>query len=488
MLKLRSLGILLMLFWIASCTEENLGVTFVTTEEVLFASGDQVRLLGRVISDQDVQVQDHGFYLAEDEAFSSPQIISLGEKSGPGRFIGEVSGLKVGTIYFAKSFMELSGEMIFGNSLELSTLEPAVKSFSPEFAAVGEELIIEGRNFGEDTRVFFGDQEAQVLENTLQSKLLVRVPNPGDEAQVPIRVQVQDREVSSPTLFEYQIGTYELISTYPQEIKLYDNVFFQNGPNEFYIGLGSERRLSFINGFQKFDAASSSWESVQFPGSSRSFAFFTDRYIGGGLSQLGSNPFVFDPTFWKFESGQFIQKPDLPFLTRDALAFEFEEDLYVLGSNANSMPFFSKFNSSTESWEVLPNSPVSFGRNDVSFTYQNKAYLLSTSDASIWTFDFSLQTWEEIASFPGNLGNGRGMARIIGNKAYIGLFERTNELWELDLDTFTWTRKNPMPGLPQSVLVGHFVSGPNIYIIRVPDITLAGQYPMDLYRFDPNGI
>ncbi|NVK50883.1 MAG: hypothetical protein HWE09_14020 [Cyclobacteriaceae bacterium] len=45
-----------------------------------------------------------------------------------------------------------------------------------------------------------------------------------------------------------------------------------------------------------------------------------------------------------------------------------------------------------------------------------------------------------------------------------------------------------MPGLPQSILVAHFVSGSSLYIMRVPDITLAGQFPMDLYRFDPNGI
>jgi hypothetical protein len=80
------------------------------------------------------------------------------------------------------------------------------------------------------------------------------------------------------------------------------------------------------------------------------------------------------------------------------------------------------------------------------------------------------------------------MARVIGNKAFVGLFERSDQVFELDLNSFSWKPKNPMPGLPQSVIVGHFVSGESLYIMRVPDIALAGQFPMDFYRFDPEGI
>ncbi|TFV93506.1 hypothetical protein E4S40_14760 [Algoriphagus kandeliae] len=488
MLKFRSLGILLMLFWFASCTEEDLGVTFVTTEEVLFASGDQVRLLGRVISDQDIQVQDHGFYLAEDEAFSNPQIISLGEKSGPGRFIGEISGLRLGTNYFAKAFLNLGGEVEFGNVISLSTLEPAFKSFSPSFGAPGEELIIEGRNFGEGTRVFFGDQEAEVLENTLQSRLLVRVPPPADNPSVPIRVLFQDREVSSAEPFEYQRGGYEIVARYPGEVRMYDNVFFQNDPNNLYIGLGSERRQVLISGFQKFDVISNTWSAASFPGTNRSFAFFTDHYLGGGVSQLGSNPFVYDGSFWAMENGGFKRLPDLPFLSRNAIAFEINGDLYVLGRNAQIVDFFFKFDKTSNTWEILPPAPVSFSRSDAAFSYGDKGYLINGGDGTLWSFDPSNNEWSTISTYPGALGIGRGMARVMGEKAFIGLFERTDEIWELDLNSFTWRKKNPMPGLPQSVLVAHFVSGPYLYIMRVPDINVPGAFSMDFYRFDPEGI
>ncbi|HCX76379.1 MAG TPA: hypothetical protein DHU93_14325 [Algoriphagus sp.] len=79
------------------------------------------------------------------------------------------------------------------------------------------------------------------------------------------------------------------------------------------------------------------------------------------------------------------------------------------------------------------------------------------------------------------------MGRVIGDKAYVGLYRRSDELWELNLNTLTWKPKNPMPGLPQSILVGHFVKDGVLYIMRVPDITLAGSYPMNMYKFTPEG-
>lgn len=476
------------LLGIFSCTEENAGVTVVTTEEVLLASGDEIRLLGRVISDEILSVSDHGFYLSEDANFSTPAIVSLGGKTGPGRFIGSFSSLKVSTTYFAKAFMEQRGAIQFGEVVEVSTLDPALKSFFPTFGISGGELFIEGRNFGAAPRVFFGDQEAIIVENILQSRLTVQIPAPSQEVQVPIRVIVQDQEVRFGDLFEYRVGSYQKISTFPQEIRLYDQLFFQDGMNGFYIGLGSIRGLSFFEGFQRYAPDQAIWEPIAFPGSSRSFAFFTDQYLGGGLQQLGSNPYVYDPSFWAFEQGSFSRLADLPFRSRDAIAFELGADLYVLGTNPAAVPFFFRYSGATAQWELLPTPSRKFTRDDAVFTYQGMGYLIDSEDGNLVRYDPSSGSWSVVGNFPGSTGNGRGMARVLGDKAYIGLFERSDDVWELDLRTFGWKEKNPMPGFPQSTLVGHFTDGQYLYVMRVPVVTLAGNFPMDLYRFDPEGI
>lgn len=148
-----------------ACTEDDPETTILVTEEVLFASGEQLRILGRLITNQSINANDHGFYLASDENFSNPLLISLGPKEGPGRFIGETSGLNTGQTYFVKAFMDLGSGPEFGNVIEVATLNPGIESFSPKFGKENGELFILGRNFTSDTRVFFGDQEAEIFRN-----------------------------------------------------------------------------------------------------------------------------------------------------------------------------------------------------------------------------------------------------------------------------------------------------------------------------------
>ena len=57
-----------------SCEEESLE-NVVVTEDVLFVSGDFVRLTGRVIQTK-AGVDDHGFQIDDNPDFNSPQIIT----------------------------------------------------------------------------------------------------------------------------------------------------------------------------------------------------------------------------------------------------------------------------------------------------------------------------------------------------------------------------------------------------------------------------
>lgn len=483
MKKILSLCCLAMLFLGWACTEEN-ETTFVVTEEILYASGEQVRLLGRVISNQSVQVQDHGFYLSKDPNFASPIILSLGAKDGPGRFIGQVSDLEVNQLYYAKSFFNTGAGDEFGNVVEVRTLPVGLESFSPTFGATGQEMTIIGRNFTKDTKVFFGSVEAQIISITLESRIRVRIPAPKDGVTVPIKIQVQNNVVEFPEKFEYRVGTYELITAFPQEIKVYDNVFFQRNSG-LHIGLGSERRLFQLEYFQRYDIATKTWDRVEFPGSPRSYAFFTDNYIGGGTARLG-NPIVINSSFWRITDSGFEQLGDLPFESRESLAFEINSTLYVLGTKQSNEASFRKYNPVTKVWSSLGTPPENFNAENAHFIYQGRAYVIG-KDKSVWSYTPSSDSWQIVSSYPGGLGDGYGMGRVIGDKAYVGLYRRSDELWELNLNTLTWKPKNPMPGLPQSILVGHFVKDGVLYIMRVPDITLAGSYPMNMYKFTPEG-
>lgn len=485
MKKFLSLGIFMVLLLGWACTEEEDDNSFVVTEQILHASGDQIRVLGRVISNSQINVSDHGFYFSLDPTFSSSTIVSLGPKEGPGRFTGLAEDLEIHQLYYVKSFMELNGEILEGNVIEVNTLNSFIESISPLYGEEGDQIVISGGNFAADTRVFFGAQEAQILGITLESQITVTVPSLKDDPSVSIRLVTQGEEQVFDEKFEYQIGTYELITTFPEAIRLYDNVFFQNS-SDLYIGLGSRRRIESYYGFQRYNIGSDQWQKVSFPGNTRSYSFFTENYIGGGTSERGNNPTDIDKSFWKIDGGSFTQLADLPFESLESAAFEIGDDLYVLGTKMEEEASFRKYDASSGAWSSLPAPPENFNAENAVFVHGGFGYVVG-KDFTVWRFNPSSISWDAVTTYPGSLGQGYGMARVIGNKVYIGLYRRSNQMWELDLESFTWKSKNLMPGYPQSIIVGHFVKDGLLYIMRVPDISLVTDYPMDMYVFDPNG-
>lgn len=485
MKKFLSLGIFVVLLLGWACTEEEDENSFVVTEQILHASGDQIRVLGRVISNSQIQVSDHGFYFSLDPSFSSPIVVSLGPKEGPGRFTGLAEDLEIHQLYYVKSFMELNGEILEGNVMEVNTLNSFIESISPLYGEGGDEIIISGGNFAADTRVFFGTQEAQIVDITLESQITLTVPALKDEPSVSIKLVTQGEEQVFDENFEYQIGTYELVTTFPEAIRLYDNVFYQNNSG-LYIGLGSRRRIESYYGFQKYDIGSDQWQKVSFPGNARSYSFFTDHYIGGGTAERGNNPTNIDKTFWKIDGDNFTRLADLPFESLESKAFEIGEDLYVLGTKMEEDASFRKYDASTGSWTSLPAPPDNFNAENAVFSYGGFGYVIG-KDFNLWRFNPASISWDAIATYPGSLGQGYGMAQVVGDKVYIGLYRRSNQMWELDMGTLTWKSKNLMPGYPQSILVGNFEKDGLLYIMRVPDISLVTDYPMDMYVFDPNG-
>ncbi|WP_191321874.1 IPT/TIG domain-containing protein [Algoriphagus aquimarinus] len=472
-------------FLMCSCSSDDSGTTIIVTEEVLFTSGEQARILGRLITNQPINASDHGFYIGEEESFSQPTIISLGEKKRPGKFVGEVSELKSGQSYYVKSFVQTGDGILFGNVLPLNTLSAGLESYSPSFGSPGMEILIIGRNFNKDTRVFFGQVEATVTEILFESRLKVVVPAIGDSDKVTIKITTQDQELTFSSPFEYQTGDYTLIGKFPDEVRIYDNVSFQNSAG-FYVGLGSVNRTRFYEFLQRYNPSTETWDKISFPGSPRSFAFATENYLGGGIDVLSREPFSITRSFWKITTTGFQQLADLPFDSRESLAFEIKSELYVMGGKEGDGLSIRKYNPATASWTVIGTSPESFTSENAIFIYENNAYIVS-KEGVLWRFDPMELSWDTISTYPGSIGQGYGIAKVVGSKVYVGLYRRASDFWELDLETFSWTSKNSVPGVSQSITVASFVKDDQIYVMRAPDITLPGNYPLELYRFNPSG-
>ena len=335
--------------------------------------------------------------------------------------------------------------------------------------------------------MFFGTQEATVLQNFFESRLRVRIPEAAGEPIVKVRVQIQDEILEFPQPFEYQSGKYTLIGQFPEGQRIYENTFFQN-QSGFYVGLGVFRLgAGLFQGFQRFDPQTGTWSQVSFPGESREGAFASSNYLGGGAVEIDRDVFSYKRDFWKINGSTFTRLPDLPTNSFNSLAFELNGQLFLAGGTGVGTRSIRKYNPSTQAWTTQGSTPIDLSSGLAWFVFENKAYFIA-SDSNIWEYEPSSDTWRILTNYPGSLGNGFGLAQVIGNKAYIGWYRRTEQVFELDLRTLIWKPKNSIPGLPQSINTGYFTFDGQIYILRAPEESIAGALPMELYRFEPNGI
>lgn len=472
-------------FLLVSCAKEDPSTTVtVVIEQILYTSSENLRLLGRLITNQQIYFDDHGFYVSEDENFTSPIIISLGSKNGPGRFIGETDQLTNSKTYFAKPFFDFGENIQFGEVIQLKTLSPTIKSFTPKFGTEGDVLTLFGTNLSKDSRVFFGDREAEIISITDESSIAVKIPSPGN-VRVPIRLKIQNLEKEFPVMFEYKTGVYELISKYPDPYRLKGSIFYVKEGSLFF-GLGNLSLFTQYPRIKKFIIESNTWFDVPYNGPNRSYGFFTENYVGGGTLNLDTLSYNYNNTFFELSENGYKPLDDLTFVSRESVAFEIEGALYIVGSL--DMDFFAvrKYNPIDKSWSRISQSPVKLTQSNPYFVYQKKLFIVD-SNKILWEFDPSLLSWKEVSIYPGDIGKGYGMGQVIGGKAYIGLYNRTIELWELDMSNFSWKPKRNIPGSIAESTVAHFSYGGYLYFIRTPDRLILGNYPMNLYKFDPYG-
>jgi hypothetical protein len=488
-MKILKNGILpMILFFLGvgtACEDETVVVPVLVTEEIIYNSGERLRFLGRIITTQNINADDHGFYVSENENFTQPIVISLGQRENPGRFIGETSGLAIQKSYFIKAFIDVGGQIQFGNVLTTQTLSPEALDLQPNNGKAGLIINIFGKNFTSDTKVFFGNTPATVLGIDFESRIRVRVPPAQGVRAVPVRIVSQGKELVLARPFEYTTGTYVKIGNFPFADRFFDNIQLQEG-GTFYVGLGTLRAQAFNRTIWKYEVGNGQWTEVPFAGNPLWMSFSSDRYFGSGASELGRAPYVLSRDFWMLNSGRFQKLPDLPFEVANASSFELNGNLYVVGGITGFTFETYKYTPATGQWARILNAPFSINKSYTRFTYKNKAYFINPENRQVFAFDAIAESWNLVTTFPASYGNGGGFGVVIGDRAYIGLENRTDQIWELDLPTLNWAQKNDFTGTLNSRNAGVFAHNGLIYILRSGEILNTG--PMELYLFDPNGL
>lgn len=476
-----------------SCEEDEISDTSVVTEEIIFISGEVVRLTGRVLEISGDKLDDHGFVIADNEGFSSPITISLGEKTLPGRFVGEFSGLELETSYFSRSFVSSGGQTFFGNTKTFSTLPFTIEDFSPKTALPGATLKITGTNFPEGTRVFFDDEEATIDQLNFESEIIVTIPEITDSETINISVMVGDEQISFSNQFEYIFGFWESVSVFPNAgLQYHENMFLQDG-DDFIFGLGRDFDFASNSRVFKFDLKMSEWSEISFPGTGTRHPFNGGNLFGSG--GIGFGPFyTILNEFWEYSAGTFTSKGVVPFALYKSVSYKMGDDLFVAGGflvdNEPNTNIY-RYNETSDTWFIDGQIPFEVSTDYPHFVLNGKVYFI-VSDGGVWEYDPTVSSdmaWTSVSQVP-EVINEDGVAYVINGKAYIGTFRDSQNMYEYDVATNTWKEKVDFIGNASDDTIGSFTYKDKLYILKAAARGGLGfvDTKMELWSFDPSAL
>jgi len=474
----------------------------VVTEEVIYVSSETIRLQGRVIRNPSLITQ-HGFQISETSSFSAPLIINLDAKEDLGPFIGELSGLTPNQQYFYRAFVQGGDAIIYGESLEFQTLIPNFISFSPLIAAEGEEIILTSQNLVSNTQVFFGNQEASIIDEQFESFISVEVPPISSEFKVPIRVISNEVEFVLDT-FEYVTGIWrnENLAFPLEEINLFETVSIQS--ENFYIfGLGYDQIGNALNQLWFLNFDTWSWGSLGNGFNPVRSPFSEGNIFGGGLQGIVFGNAVPFGEMWRIAPSNtggetFEQFGPFPFTIYKGILARIRDDLYVYGgqssqSNLNQMVYRYR----NDEWVELGRLPIvpsvdgtvtleNAVTSDIpNFTINDRSFFLY--NGVIWEFDPLNLTYIEHDHVPIN-NCFDGAYQVLNGKVYFGLCGGSGRnFYEYDPINRIFKRKNRSPFNRNGFNAGTFTYDGRIYFMINPQSSTRNiSGPIGLFSFEPN--
>jgi N-acetylneuraminic acid mutarotase len=265
-------------------------------------------------------------------------------------------------------------------------------------------------------------------------------------------------------------------------VRVFDGISLQEG-NTFYFGKGSDRGQAMNSEVWRYQVGDSNWAPFNFPVGNFWRAFSSKNYFGGGFNNIIEPQARKD--FFRLENGTFIELAQLPFsAVVDAAAFELQGKLYLAGGFFRQEMYH--YSPQDASWAISSSSPFPIDYTMLNFSYGSRQYFINPENSEVHAFDALTETWQFITVFPGSLGNGRGVAVAFGDKAYVGLGNRSSEMWELDLISNNWIRKKDFTGSTTSRTEGTFLWEGKIYFIRSAEVQVFGARS-EFWVFDPFG-
>ncbi|GAO30049.1 hypothetical protein JCM15548_12293 [Geofilum rubicundum JCM 15548] len=411
--------------------------------------------------------------------------------------------------YFVKAFVRTENLTVVGTTVRFhskGSLPPEISAFDPTIANWGDTLTLKGERFSaRENQVFLGEIEGEVVSQS-DSLLKVVVPFEKNEERVKLMVKTIGQEAISRDDFIYRKPVVDAFD--PGHGAFGDTITISG--SHF---LNTESLKVTFNG-QEAKILEASWQKlrVQAPGeanqknlqlcvSANGLAgcsqdlFIVDPPVIERLSQqevkIGENLVIdgrgFNPlpnnnvvlfgqqsiTPWNASSSRLeVGIPDGVYDSRDVtVGLQTAEQEHIFGSRIRIMNIWLNKGS-------IPDHGI-FSGVAFSFSHGQYGFCGIASDNQITTYRYNpaANRWLKTGTFPGTF-RFEMTAFVIGDDAYVGGFNGTQDFWKYDILNNTWEQVADFP-LPNMGMTSFAVNGNGYVVCTVSKSSNFWEYDVE---------
>ncbi|MCG8582818.1 MAG: IPT/TIG domain-containing protein, partial [Bacteroidales bacterium] len=415
--------------------------------------------------------------------YNESEIVRFNEKRGTGTYSYRSEGpLIKDKMYFVKSFAKTDEFTIYGTTVRFmsnGSLPPEINAFEPGIANWGDTISVKGKRFNsKNNNVFFGELPGKVTLDS-DSLLKVIVPSKENEEQVKIIIKTHDHEVSSTDYFTYRKPVINSFSpqsgSFGDEVTIIGSDFIAN----------ETLRVTFNEQVSDIIEASDQKIIVQIPPAANQKELQLCVSVNA-IKEYAQDLFIVDPPLLENVSdtevkiGQtiYLEGQNFNSINTNNKVFFNEEHATPVNATNNKLEVIipdgvydsrdvtvriqtaeqehelSSQIRIMDNWLNKGNIPdYGYSTSAVyNFSHQQYGYCAFSSNNTIVTYryDPSVNKWQETGTFPGPYRS-QMTAFVIGDYAYIGGFNDTQDFWKYDILNNTWEQVADFPRINEGM-------------------------------------
>ena len=324
----------------------------------------------------------------------------------------------------------------------ISLLTPTITQLMPEKEFMGNEIELIGYNFGytQDALTIKVDSlEAEIISHSNES-IKIQIPE-GIYNKRNTTVSIIVKSKTSSSIDFLLLDPWIRKKNIPKGRGYGGSVGFALN-NYGFVGLGAGTGGYNTTEFWKYNPSNNTWTSAaNFPGTERELASYfvieEYAYVCGGENQSGSTN-----DCWKYNAvnDSWVQVADFPYNFSDAVGLSSHGKGYIITKNLEDN--FWKYDPNLDQWIKMPDLQISkYHKVDTGFELNNNLYVhVFLNTRLFYIFNINTNSWSEKNPMPVSDRRSGVTNNSVSSNGYGYILNKNFFMHKYNPQTDSWTR------------------------------------------------